>query len=81
MVSPFKEKAFQENLENGDIIYESGCGEALNLLMMLEILREMNIHNLTVYGNDYQVESINFANSIFRQEAREYMGKFCWETL
>ena len=77
MVSPFKEEVFRENLENGDIIYESACGEGLNLLMTLEILRETNLHNLTVYGNDYLAESIAIANSVFRQEASEYMGKFC----
>jgi SAM-dependent methyltransferase len=82
MVSPFKEEVFGENLKNGDIIYESACGEGLNLLMTLEILREKNLfqrptHNLTVYGNDYLAESIAIANTVFRQEAPEYMGKFC----
>ena len=77
MVRLFKETVFRENLENGDIIYESACGEGLNLLMTVEILREMNIHNLTVYGNDYLAESVAIANSVFRQEAPDYMGKFC----
>lgn len=59
----WKVEAFGRNLKSNDKIYESACGEGLNLLMTSIILEEkLGIENLTLYGNDYIEQSVNIAN-------------------
>lgn len=67
-------------LNSGDRIYESGCGNGLNLAMTVEILNETKgIQGLIVYGNDYVEDSIKFAESLFDDipPAGAIKGIFC----
>jgi hypothetical protein len=64
-MTDFKSTYFVPFLKNGDSIYESACGLGLNLLATLEILQEQgNLTNLTVYGNEYLVESVTHASQL-----------------
>ena len=72
----FKEAVFGDILESGDHIYESACGQGLNLFMTLEILQDCcDITNLTVHGNDYLSESVHVAHRIMDQEKGPWFNK------
>lgn len=61
----FKRKYFLPFLKSGDSIYESACGIGLNLFGTLEILQEYgNVTNVTVYGNEYLLESAKHASQV-----------------
>jgi SAM-dependent methyltransferase len=63
----WKNTQFGDYLQDGDVIYESGCGIGLNLVLTLEILSEARgIQNLRVYGNDYFAESIRIARELMQ---------------
>jgi hypothetical protein len=64
LLRPWKEMVYVPNIQSGDAIYESACGSGLNLLLTTEILREHDIVNVTVYGNDYVAPSVAIANDI-----------------
>jgi len=64
-LTQWKTKVFRKNLKSGDVIYESACGSGLNLLLTTQILKDLGIHNLTVYGNDYVPSSVSMANKIW----------------
>ena len=68
MLIAWIEEAFVPNLKSGDSIYESACGNGLNLLVTTEVLLENNITNITIYGNDYLESSIALANIIWESE-------------
>lgn len=54
-----------KGVPSGGHIYESACGIGLNLYMTLEILAEAHsITDITVYGNDYAVNSVEVARKI-----------------
>ena len=56
------------SLKSGDTIYESATGIGLNLLMTTEILHdEYQVHNLTIYGNEYLDLSVKIANELFER--------------
>jgi hypothetical protein len=63
----WKSKHFAENLNPGDLIYESAVGLGLNLLMTVEILAETkgpeSIENIRLYGNDFLRESASSAQT------------------
>lgn len=61
-MKPWKSTRFVENLQSGDVIYESACGVGMNLHMTVGILKQYGIENLTVYGNEYLAESAELAN-------------------
>lgn len=76
----FKSTYFPPYLIDGGTIYESSCGNGLNLFMTLEILQETHdIENLFVYGNDPQVGQTNQASAIFDHAApaRGRKGNIC----
>lgn len=76
----FKSTYFPPYLIDGGTIYESDCGNGLNLFMTLEILQETHdIENLFVYGNDPQVGQDNQASAIFDHAApaRGRKGNIC----
>lgn len=50
-----------QRLKDGAMIYESACGIGLNLYMTLELL---GLHNVTVYGNDYEAASVETARKL-----------------
>ena len=76
MAYRFKEAVFGDVLESGDHIYESACGQGLNLFMTLEILQDCcDITNLTVHGNDYLSESVHVAHRIMDQEKGPWFNK------
>mmetsp|Transcript_12838 Transcript_12838/g.16824 ORF Transcript_12838/g.16824 Transcript_12838/m.16824 type:complete len:315 (-) Transcript_12838:626-1570(-) len=53
------------DLKDGDTIYESACGVGMNLLLTLEIVKEVkNVSNIVVYGNDYVARSAEIANAL-----------------
>jgi ubiquinone/menaquinone biosynthesis C-methylase UbiE len=60
--------------KSGDHIYESGCGSGLGMLMTLELLRERNITNVTVHGNDYNSQMVSMVNRTVSRLARRYNG-------
>ena len=62
---PWKSQRFVQGLKSGDAVYESACGIGMNLYMTLEILQQVaDIHNITVYGNEYVPESVDIARAI-----------------
>eukprot|EP00980_Cylindrotheca_fusiformis_P017500 scaffold5490_cov125-Cylindrotheca_fusiformis.AAC.17 len=67
----FKAEFFPKYLDDdGNSIYDSGCGIGLNLYMTLEILQEKaNIDNLIVYGSDHKEDSVVEANTVLGQLA------------
>jgi len=78
----YKAKYYGDALKNGDWIYEGASGEAFNLLMTLEILKEeRGIENLRAFGSDYLAESAKVADELFtaQAEANSWIlkGKFC----
>ena len=68
---------FAPELKNGDHIFESGCGEGLNLLITVELLRDSAGINITAHGIDYLTSSVELAHRIFDQEAPSHKGTFC----
>jgi len=60
----WKTTRFVPNVKSGDTMYESACGIGLNLVMTLEILKEHGIDNITVYGNEYLPDSVEFGNRV-----------------
>ena len=60
----WKTTRFVPNIKSGDTMYESACGIGLNLVMTLEILKEHGIDNITVYGNEYLSDSVEFGNRV-----------------
>jgi hypothetical protein len=65
----WKSSRFAEHLHDGDVIYESGSGIGLNLIMTLEILYESRgIQNLRVYGNDYSIDAIRLAHQLLHPQ-------------
>jgi hypothetical protein len=61
----WKSTRFPKNLNDGDTIYESACGIGLNIIMTLEILKEVKgVNNLIVYGNEYIPSSVNTSNRV-----------------
>jgi len=75
----WKSTHYPPNIKSGQSMYESACGVGLNLYMTLEILKEHNIDNIVVYGNEYLAESTERANVVFDKlppfNARK--GKIC----
>lgn len=55
----WKVSRFVPHLKNGDSIFESECGNGLNLLLTLEILRDENLRDLHVYGSDRHSNAAN----------------------
>jgi len=74
MLKPWKEEVFVPHLKSGDSLYESACGSGMNLLVSVETLAEHNIHNITVYGNDYVQESIDLANYAWNTEGAKALA-------
>jgi hypothetical protein len=61
----WKSTRYPKNLNDGDTIYESACGIGLNIIMTLEILKEVKgVSNLIVYGNEYLPSSVNTSNRV-----------------
>ena len=61
----WKSTRFPKNLNDGDTIYESACGIGLNIIMTLEILKEVKgVNNVIVYGNEYLPASANTSNRV-----------------
>jgi hypothetical protein len=80
MLTPWKEEMFVPNIESGNSIYESACGIGMNLLISIEILREHNITDITVSGNDYVGDSVAIANRIWGDDEAKRLankGTFC----
>jgi len=80
LLIPWKTEVFAPNLKNGDVIYESAMGRGLNLLITSEILNDLSINDLAMYGNDYLPNSVNIANSIWDLEENRIFGRkgiFC----
>ena len=80
ILKPWKLDVFAPNLKSGDIIYESACGGGFNLLLTAEILQEVGIHNITVFGNDYLETSIQIANEMWSLPSTSsvaHKGVFC----
>lgn len=77
LIKPWKVEVFVENLRSGDSIYESACGNGMNLLMTTEILKEHNIHPIHVYGNDYVQSSVSIANRDDIWTETAHKGLFC----
>lgn len=77
LLRPWKEHMFVKNINSGDTIYESACGSGLNLVLTTDILREYNIHNITVYGNDYVSQSVEIANRIWDTNTKAKKGILC----
>lgn len=76
----FKSTYFPPYLIDGGTIYESACGNGLNLFMTLEILQETHdIENLFVYGHDPQGGQVTLASAIFDHAApaRGREGNIC----
>eukprot|EP00586_Coscinodiscus_wailesii_P007566 CAMPEP_0172490166 /NCGR_PEP_ID=MMETSP1066-20121228/20493_1 /TAXON_ID=671091 /ORGANISM="Coscinodiscus wailesii, Strain CCMP2513" /LENGTH=344 /DNA_ID=CAMNT_0013258493 /DNA_START=148 /DNA_END=1182 /DNA_ORIENTATION=- len=80
----YKIKLFAQNLQSGDWIYESACGEGANLIATMEILKEQaNITDLVAFGNDYQMEYVLQGNKILdhvigvENKTWMYKGKLC----
>ncbi|KAL7577373.1 hypothetical protein ACA910_002102 [Epithemia clementina (nom. ined.)] len=76
----WKRDFFGTALQSGDHLYESACGQGLNLFLTLETLHECcNLTNLTVHGNDYLPQSIHVAHRIFQQEQAPWFhrGHLC----
>uniref|UniRef100_A0A7S0KZY3 Methyltransferase domain-containing protein n=1 Tax=Asterionellopsis glacialis TaxID=33640 RepID=A0A7S0KZY3_9STRA len=74
MLLPWKEVAFVPHIQSGDSIYESACGIGINLLATLEILATHDIHDLTIYGNDYVQENVNLGNYVWSTEDAKLLG-------
>uniref|UniRef100_A0A7S0KZY1 Methyltransferase domain-containing protein n=1 Tax=Asterionellopsis glacialis TaxID=33640 RepID=A0A7S0KZY1_9STRA len=70
----WKEVAFVPHIQSGDSIYESACGIGINLLATLEILATHDIHDLTIYGNDYVQENVNLGNYVWSTEDAKLLG-------
>lgn len=80
LLKPWKTRVFAPNLKDGDVIYESAMGRGLNLLMTSEILNDLSVNDLTVYGNDYLDNSVSVANSVWDLEENSMLGQkgiFC----
>jgi hypothetical protein len=73
----FKAEYFLKYLDDdGNSIYESGCGIGLSLYMTLEILQEAaSIDNLIVYGSDHKEEAVSEANAVLGQVAPAHAEK------
>lgn len=62
----WKSQYFKKELKTNDSIYESACGIGMNLYMTLEILEQISdIHNITIYGNDYASKSVEIAKDLY----------------
>ena len=53
-----------KSLRPGDSLFEVACGIGFNLLMTVEILKEIGIEDINVYGIDYVQSSVDLANQI-----------------
>ena len=84
----FKSKYFPKMLEGRKAssstpltIYESASGIGLNLFMTLEILHELGIDDVTVYGNEYlevsTLKSINLLNYSASKLFNSHVGILC----
>lgn len=77
----WKVARFAKNLKDGDAIYESGSGLGLNLVLTLEIVKEVtNISTLVVYGNDLSFESTYESNRLISMGILPSIGRkgiFC----
>jgi len=76
----WKSTRFASNLENGDSVFESACGNGLNMLLTLEILNEQGTQDITVYGNDNVQASTELANNImdsFLPTVGGHKGSIC----
>lgn len=55
---------YPDNVNEGDLIYESACGIGLNLYMTMEIINEIKgLESLVLYGNEYLDPSTVKANA------------------
>ena len=53
-----------KSLRPGDSLFEVACGIGFNLLLTIEILKEIGIEDINVYGIDYVQSSVDLANQI-----------------
>jgi hypothetical protein len=76
----FKTRFFALHLKDGGTIYESACGNGLNLHYTLEIIEFVaGLNNLTVYGNDVVESSVIRANAFLDASpiTRGRKGQIC----
>ena len=76
----WKKGQFVPYLNDGDAIFESAMGIGLNMYMTLEILQEVKgVHNIRVFGNEYEVVSAKKANQIYDEipPAQAKKGVIC----
>ena len=78
MMYNHKALVFGPELKNGDMIFETACGEGFNLLITLEVLQEEYGINVTASGIDYVPQSIELANKVFDLVLPQQKGSFCW---
>lgn len=73
----FKAEFYPNYLDDdGNSIYESGCGTGLSLYMTLEILKEKaGMENLIVYGSDHNEDAVSEANAVLGQLAPAHAEK------
>lgn len=65
----WKSTHLANELQSGAKIYESACGIGLNLFMTMEVLAELGVTNVEVYGNEFMAESVEMANAVLDQLA------------
>ena len=67
ILRPWKKHIIETaKLQPGDSIYESAMGRGFNLLITAEVLNELLIDGVFVYGNDYLSDSIRLAKSLWK---------------
>jgi hypothetical protein len=75
---------FVPNLNDGDAILESECGDLMNLILTLDVLNEQgNITNLAVYGNtasNNSIPSIGMLLTEMSNKTNNSASKICMST-